>query len=130
MNPELKKTIICLRISSIIYFLLGFAFLFFFVTLSHEIFPEVNANTAKLIGVFTALVSFIFTVGIGIFVEIVIHGLKKTKYWSWIAAIILTATYIPSLFIILGIIGILGLLNKSVVADFQKSRVRKISVLQ
>jgi hypothetical protein len=45
---------------------------------------------------FLALVS----IGIGVFVEIVINGLKKNKFWAWIAGLILCGGYVPSLFVI------------------------------
>ena len=98
MNPKLKKTTICLHISAIIYFLL--ATIIIGVTPTGLIFLAV------------------FCIAMGVFVEIVINRLKQRKYWAWIAAIIICATYVPSIFIALGIIGLVGLFDESVRKDF------------
>ncbi len=55
-----------------------------------------------------------------IFVEIVIKGLKNGKKWAWIMGIVISAIQIPSILIVLGIIGLITLLDKDVVASFQK----------
>ena len=105
MNPKLNKTIIILHISAVIYFLLGIAFL--------TILPKY---------VYIAGASFValFSIGIGVFVEIVVNGLKNNKFWAWVAGLIICGLYVPSFFIILGIIGLIGLLDKDVRKDFLK----------
>ena len=63
-----------------------------------------------------SLYGFIAGIGslaFGIFVEYVTKELKKNKFWAWIVAIIISGIYIPSIFIILGIIGLLGLVHKN-----------------
>ena len=124
MNPKLKKTILCLRISSVFYFVLGTLIASLLLFFSKKMFGE-HPTGDTLGGLITAIFMAILSLAMAIFVEFVIHGLKKTKYWAWIAGVILTAMYIPSLFIILGIIGILGLLDKSVMSDFQQARNQK-----
>ena len=104
----IKPTIVCLRISSIIYFLLGLAFIPLSILISYE-----DPFLA-----FFFLFIFFFSVGIGVFIEIVISGLKKKKKWTWIAAIVLCAMYIPSAFIILGVVGIIPLFKDEVRKDF------------
>ena len=71
---------------------------------------------------YTRIVPFIalVSIGMGVFVEIVIKGLKDNKFWAWVSGLIICGFYIPSLFIILGIIGLIGLLNKEVRKDFLK----------
>jgi len=108
MNPKLNKTIIVLHISAVIYFLLGIALL----TLT--ILPRYIPYGALLL---IALVS----IAIGVFVEIIIKGLKDNKFWAWVAGLIISGLYVPSLFIILGIIGLIGLLDKEVRKDFLKN---------
>lgn len=106
MNPKLKKTIIVLRISSIIYFLLGILFITFLSIGS---------------GIMTVVL-----IGMGTFIEIVIRNLKRNKYWAWIAGIVVCSLYLTSmLFIVLGIIGLMGLLNKEVRKEFSKGTSRK-----
>ena len=48
-----------------------------------------------------------------VFIEIVINGLKKRKKWTWFASLILCGIYIPSAFIILGIVGLIPLIDKN-----------------
>jgi len=113
MNPKLKKTIIVLHISAIIYFLLGFFFLSFFLEFTRKpLFFLVSIPFIMLV---------LFFIGIGVFIEIIIKGLKDNKFWSWVASLIICGLYIPSLFIILGIIGLSGLLNKETRKNFLKS---------
>ena len=104
MNPKLNKTIIILHISAVIYFLLGIALL---TVLSRYI--RFGASIIALV-----------SIGMGVFVEIVIKGLKDNKFWAWVAGLIICGIYVPSLFIILGIIGLIGLLDKEVRKDFLK----------
>lgn len=105
MNPKLNKTIVVLHITAVIYFLLGIALL--------TIFPRY----AYIPGAsFIALVS----IGFGVFVEIIVNGLKNNKFWAWVAGLIICGLSVPSLFIILGIIGLIGLLDKDVRKDFLK----------
>jgi len=103
MNPKLNKTIIVLHISAVIYFLLGIALL----TVLKYYIP---------FGAFIALIS----IGMGVFVEVIIKGLKDNKFWAWVAGLIICGLYVPSLFIILGIIGLIGLLDKEVRKGFLK----------
>src|SRR3989338_6996541 len=113
VNPKLNKTIIVLHISAVIYFLLGIIFLILPFLSSDEI----GLGTfTKILWIFIALLS----IAMGIFIEIVIKSLKNNKFCAWVAGLIICGLYIPSLFIILGIIGLIGLLDKDVRKDFLK----------
>lgn len=104
----IKPTIVCLRISSIIYILLGLVMIpFGFFAFSVDFFSG-----------FILLLFCPFSIGIGVFIEIVIAGLKKKKKWTWMAALILCIMYIPSAFVILGVIGIIPLFKDEVKKDF------------
>jgi len=103
INPKLKKTIVVLHISAVIYILLGILLL----TILADYFAG---------GFLLVFVSF----GMAIFVEIVIKGLKQEKFWAWVTSVVICSIYIPSGFIIFGIIGLVGLLNKDVRKDFLK----------
>jgi hypothetical protein len=71
MNQKLKKTIIVLHISAVINFLLSIALL------------TILSGYTR-IAPFIALVS----IGMGVFVEIVIKGLKDNKFWAWVYNIV------------------------------------------
>lgn len=114
MNPKLNKTIIVLHISAVIYFLLGILFLIFPFLLVGEMGPETPDTFIKMMWVFSGL----FMIAMGVFIEIVVKSLKNNKFWAWIAGLIICGLYIPSIFIFLGIIGLIGLLDKDVRKDF------------
>ena len=107
MNTTLRPTLVCLRISSVLYVLLALGSVFACSVASFEGETEVDAIilrvTLALLGVFSLVV--------GVFVEVVIRALKRRKYWSWIAGICLSALYISSIFMILGIIMLINLLK-------------------
>ena len=108
---SIKPTTISLRISSILYLMLGLFFGLIFLFFDHYFIDDFMFS-------FWTYFLLIFTLGIIVFIEIVIASLKKRKKWSWFAALIICAIYIPSAFIILGIIGIRPLLKEEVRSDF------------
>lgn len=81
--------------------------------------PE--GNTIGLI--FLGIVFFIglFEIGWSAFNEFVIYNLKLHKRWAWITAIVLAILNICSIFFILGIVALVGLLSKEVIPLFEKS---------
>ena len=113
MNQKLGKTIIVLHISAVFYFLSGILFLILPFVLPNILEEEIFLT---IMFVITAL----FSIAIGIFVEIVIKSLKNNKFWAWVAGLIICGLYIPSLFIVLGVIGLIGLLDRDVRKDFLK----------
>ncbi len=54
--------------------------------------------------------------------EIIARGLKKDKYWGWLAAIIFFALNTISLFIVVSIIGLIGLFKKETRAIYTRGR--------
>ena len=105
---SLKPTIICLRISSIIYFIIAvLSILIGFYIIEEDLFLK-----------FTFILLFLISLALCIFIEIVINGLKKRKKWTWFASIILCGIFIPSAFIILGIIGIIPLFDSDLRKEF------------
>ncbi|MBS3097862.1 hypothetical protein J4209_03665 [Candidatus Woesearchaeota archaeon] len=118
MNPELKKTIVVFHISAVLYFLMGFAAL---IALVFSLINFISdAGLESLFFLFYSLILLAIGVGFGVFVEIVVKGLKRGKFWAWVAGIAISGLYIPSLFIVLGIIGLLGLLNENTMKVFVK----------
>ncbi len=112
MNPKLKKTIAVLRFSTIMYISLG---IFWFIAL---LFSYTIPAEERLFYILFFLFGSITSLAMGIFFEIVIKNLKEKKYWSWIAALVLCGMYLTSLLFPLGIIGIIGLVDKEVKEDF------------
>ncbi|MBU1167209.1 hypothetical protein KKC60_02265 [Patescibacteria group bacterium] len=116
MMPELKKTIIALRISSVIYFIIGVVFtpLVVLIMLSEE--------TPLILAITMGLVTLISSVGIGVFIEVVISNLKKEKHWAWLAGVIICGIYLPSGFLVLGAVGLWGLLDDKVRSQFDNKK--------
>lgn len=97
---KLKMTIVCLRISTILYVSIGAAAMIFI--------PE------PVFGSLLLVICLALAAG----VEIVIYGLKNYKPWGWITGLIVCILYIPSLFIILGGLGLWGLLDAETKSRF------------
>lgn len=98
MTKKLTNALIVLRISAVIYYILGILFL-------------LGTLTAKTID--SRLIFFVAPIlGCGIFIEFIIRDLKKRKLWAWMAGIILLSIYLPSAFLPLGVIGLRGLFSK------------------
>ena len=105
---SIKPTILCLRISSIIYFLIAvLSILVGFYFMEDDLLLKLTFITLFLISIFLC-----------VFIEIVINGLKKRKKWTWFASLILCGIYIPSAFIILGIVGIIPLFDSNIRKEF------------
>jgi hypothetical protein len=100
VQHRIGMAIVCLHISAVLYFLLGGAFAaLFFVA---EDTPE-----GTIVAILMMVVCLAFIIGI----EFVAYGLKKRKFWAWIAALCIFGLYVPSLFLPLGALGIWGLLD-------------------
>lgn len=100
--------IAALQISAFIYILVGTAFL-----------------AAALGGVgtfppFAGFFMFFFCLALAAALEFVISGLKRRKYWAWLTGLIILGIYIPSLFLPLGIVGLIGLLDQGSVEACRK----------
>ncbi len=60
-------------------------------------------------------------------IEIVNAGLRRRKFWAWVAGLCIFATYLPSLFLPLGALGLWGLLDGGSQAEFRVGTARKAS---
>ncbi len=69
---------------------------------------------ASVMGIFLSVFCILLAVGI----EFVISGLKKRRYWAWLAALIACCLYLPSLFFVLGGLGLWGLIDPDTRAAF------------
>jgi len=111
-NPpesRIRLTTLGLRISEGLYVLIGPCLPNFTIS-----FPEVRDQYPIWIGICTGLLS----VGFAVFVEIVVQGLKRRKFWAWVAGLCLSGLYVPSLFLPLGVMGLIGLLDPASRAAF------------
>jgi len=116
---SLKRAILCLRISEALYVLV--AFLFGALGAVGLFGPPLDAGDPYEKGIVWGFVFFLVfaSLGMAIFIEIVCRHLQKGRYWAWIAGLILCGIYIPSLFIVLGIVGLMALLKPEVQAYFR-----------
>ncbi|MBU1119185.1 hypothetical protein KKH43_04865 [Patescibacteria group bacterium] len=113
MNQGLKKTIVSFHISAILYFMVAVLFLILFIVF----LGQGDESTAIA---FPMLLGVVLSIAVGIFLEFVISALKKQKYWAWIAGIVISIIFIPSAFIILGIVALIGLLDENTRKAFEK----------
>jgi hypothetical protein len=107
MKNPLRPTIICLRISSAIYFLLALVCIMPFFTVS--LADQTPAETVILRVIWGMMC--LLSVVLGVFVEKVIQALRQGKHWGWIAGLCVAGLYMPSGFMVLGIIMLINLLK-------------------
>lgn len=136
MHSSLKLAIVCLRISAIIYWLLGTICLFaplLFIALYtlfnflppdlEDLGPAGGLVAATLMSWFAAF----WGIAPALFIEFVIQGLKRNQYWAWVSGLIMCGIYVPSGFIVLGVLGLVGLLNQDVIKQFSDARTKSSS---
>jgi hypothetical protein len=99
LRHRIGMAIACLHISAVLYLVVGLA-----------MFPllagEDDSATAMASAWF--LLCLMMTVG----VEFTVYGLKRRRFWGWVAGICIFAMYLPSLFLPLGALGLWGLLDE------------------
>ncbi len=71
--------------------------------------------------------SVILSIGLIIVPIIVASALKQRKRWAWIASWCLTVLYLPSLFFPLGILMLMGILDKEVKEFFADDKVFNVA---
>jgi hypothetical protein len=99
--------ITCLHISAVLYAVLAVVFLI--------LFSSIEDTTVGLVfGLFMAA----FSIGIAVGLEFVVGGLRERKFWAWVAGLCVFGLFTPSLFFLLGILGLWGLLDADSRAEF------------
>ncbi|MGB3494122.1 MAG: hypothetical protein WBA57_15440 [Elainellaceae cyanobacterium] len=125
---RLGLVVVCFRISSVLYILVGLLAMigpmFIIPLLPPEEAPA--AGFFIIFGLFFGLI----TIGIAIGVEVVIWYLKKLRYWAWVTAIVISALYLTGIFLPLGILGLMGLLDSETQAAFQAARLHRKSSMK
>jgi hypothetical protein len=120
MPKKLSFVTVSLRISSIIYILISVIY-----TLGLLLFPkdELASDPVELgIIIGTGVLTIILCILLVVFIEVVINALKKGKQWAWIAGICLGGLYVPSLFLVLGVCMLIGLLDEEVKQFCEKKK--------
>lgn len=102
---HIKRANLMLRISSVVYALLGLLMIGLVVLLND------GGEAGDSVGLYFIAIVCLGMVGA---VEVVAAGLRNHKKWAWITALIIFIIYVPSAFIPMGIIGILALIKKDV----------------
>lgn len=105
-------TTVSLNLSAMIYAAVGLVM--FILAASHD---------NEVLGTFFLLFCLFLAVGI----LFVVRGIKKRKYWAWIAGICICGLYIPSAYFPLGALGLWGLLDAGSREEFGVD-VRRIGV--
>ncbi|MDY3557356.1 hypothetical protein R5W24_006545 [Gemmata sp. JC717] len=95
MRHRIGLAVVCLHISAALYVLIGFV-----------VFALCRLD---LLPVAIGMLVFCFAIAIG--VEAVAWGLRRRKRWAWITALCLFVLYVQSVFLPLGVLGLLGLLD-------------------
>ena len=108
MPNRIAVSLVCLHIGAAIYVALGFLF----VGLSYA--PDYSEEFTIGLGRAMLAVCIGFAVGI----EVVALGLRRRKFWAWVAGLCIFALYIPSPFLPLGALGLWGLLTPGSRAAF------------
>lgn len=112
MPSKLKWITIPLHLSAVAYVIVAlFSALAF---LGFPVMLEGSPDYEVAIMVVTMVLMVVLSVGMIIFIELVVAHLKKGKFWAWVAAICLAGLYIPSLYFPMGIFMIIGLVNEEV----------------
>jgi hypothetical protein len=101
VNSKVHLALSGIRISLIIYYLIMVGSLLLAVLATGESEQETRFVFGFL---------FVFLVAFAVFLEALIVSLRKRKFWSWVAGLIVGALYVPSLFLPMGIMILVGLL--------------------
>ncbi len=117
MSDRIGVATICLHSSSAIYLIAGLAFL------GYSRLPAQPTNLpseAGLVGCITCL-----TLAAGI--ELVARGLRRRRYWAWVAGVCILTLYVPTVFLPLGALGLWALLTPATRALFGVGPLTSIS---
>jgi len=105
VSHRIGMAVVCLHISAVLYLLVGILPLLFFFLSEDTSGAEATLGIALSIGLLVLCLALIAGV------EFVASGLRRRKFWAWIAGLCIFAIYLPTLFLPLGAIGLWGLLD-------------------
>ena len=123
MIPKsMKMVTIPIHISAVLYSLIALGSLaILFIPMPGE--DDIDLFVLRI----TWGIMCIVSVALVIFLEIVVMALKKGHFWAWIAGICIAGLYIPSGFMILGIIMLIGLLREEI-TEFCKKKNKNVYI--
>jgi len=98
---------ICLHISAALYVIVGLV-----------LFPLFLSDDETSLGFPFAIVMLLLCLALASGIECVIYGLRRRKFWAWVAGLCIFGLYVPSLFFPLGALGLWGLLDSGSRAEF------------
>ena len=98
---------ICLHISAALYVMVGLV-----------LFPLFLSDDETSLGFPFAVVMLLLCLALASGIEFVIYGLRRRKFWAWVAGLCIFGLYVPSLFLPLGALGLWGLLDSGSRAEF------------
>jgi hypothetical protein len=104
---RIGMAVVCLHISAVLYFLVGLL-----------LFPLFMAVDQTGLGLTFAVAMFIFCLALIVGIELVVSGLHRRRFWAWVAGLCIFGLYVPSLFFVLGALGLWGLLDEGSRAEF------------
>ena len=107
-KPKITGAILCLRISTVLYVLVGVGMGVLFFEVEGETNEGIPEGVFALLSVALVLFSWAFAV----VPELAIRGLRKRRRWGWILGIILGGLYTVSALFFLGIPILVSLLKK------------------
>lgn len=96
----------CLHISAVLYLAVGVGMFFLFSAVD-------DPN-----GMNTPIAVFMLAFCLGLIVGIEVVGLRRRKFWAWVAGLCVFGMYATSLFLPLGALGLWGLLDEGSRAEF------------
>ncbi|MCC6908570.1 MAG: hypothetical protein IT430_11550 [Phycisphaerales bacterium] len=109
MTHKLTMANVCLHISAAVYAL--------FAGLMWSFSEVIFEDDPEYAGVVGAALS-VFCIALIIGIEFVAWGIRRRKFWAWIAGLCIFGIYLPSLFLPLGAFGLWGLLDRGSRAEF------------
>lgn len=108
MAHRIGMSIVCLHISAVLYGIVGVGMMTLIVLTNQE-------DAARtLVGVVLLVFCLLLSVG----VEAVVYGLKRRRFWAWVAALCIFGVFVPSVFLPLGALGLWGLLDRDSRQEF------------
>jgi hypothetical protein len=108
MKDRTTVATVCLHISAAIYAIAGL------VLLGQSLSRTRLVNLTTELGLFVCILCLALAAGI----ELVARGLRRGKYWGWVAALCIFTLYTPSIFLPLGVLGLWALLSPETRASF------------
>lgn len=107
---RIGMAIACLHINAVLHLIVAFLF----VAFTSDPYPERVRGVWEVIHTLTLAYSVAFAVGM----VVIVYGLKRRRFWAWVAGLCVFGLDLPSIFLPLGAFGLWGLLDPGSRAEF------------